>query len=720
MKITFNNIFRILFVAVILLLSVFVFFHPKKTETNILKAVLSNSKNDEILVDLSKRQAGRINVIFESSSSEAIEFVYKTFFEKLDKNAFYTNDVNVGSVLNTYKQYHGNILSYKTADLIKNKQYEAVEQQAVERLYNPMGLGLLPIEDDPFLLFDDFVKSLGSSKESGLTELDGKYYETAEFNLKKELALSPTLLNIEMKKLVELKDSLSDKETQVYLAGSPVHTYFASSKSMREINLICIISSLFIILLCKFYFNSFKILIPIGISLALGMFTGYIVTSCLFDSIHILTFVFASTLIGICVDYSLHYFAHNKDLKLIMPSLTQSLLTTVCAFLVLQFSNIELLKQISVFTVTGLICVYLFVVLFYPLICKNIVLCEIKQLKLRPIDKKQKAMLLAVAAIVIFAGMFNIKFNDDIKDMYVPPKDLANAEKLYAKLSDTGFDYNFVVINGDDEQTLLQKEEQIAQQLVKNDMDFYSLSKFVPSIKRQEENRLLINTLYKNSLKPYAQFLSADAVKKLLTVNTDKSFLTVDKLDMPMLKDFLIDKNTSIMIINGDVKSIDLKNAKVINLKNDISQKVRHFRQACMLLFAPAALLLFVILAFIYKPKNALKIVAPSILGALFSIGLIGVFNQSLNLFHILAMFLIIGFSMDYSIFRFNGSADNNSKSAVLISCVTSAFSFLLLSMTSFKLISSLGFILCVGLLSSYILSILLISKSSSEQTLKE
>ncbi len=727
------NITRILLIMLLTGLSIFVFFNKKPLETNILKAVLTNNHNDSILVELSKRQSNRLNVIFEGPDYESVESAFETFDEKIDKNLFSADNTNVSEMINTYKRYHNGLLSSNSAKLIKAKQYETIKQQSYERLYNPLGLNLLPLDRDPFLLLTDYLLSLGNERNSQETEKDNKYYKILQFNIKKELALSPTLLNQQMKNLIELKDSISleNPQIKIYLSGAPVHTYNASSKSMTETNLICILSSLFIILLCKFYFNSFKILIPIASSLSLAMYTGYLAVSVFFDSIHILTFVFASTLIGICVDYCLHYFAHNKQLSTILPSLTQSLLTTVCAFFVLLLSNIELLKQISVYTITGLVTVYLTVVLFYPLLCKKIELPEMKNIKLPLPEKKYRRWVIGLMMLIALSGFFNIKFNDDIKDMYIPPKSLAESEKLYAELTHKDFNINFIIVNAVDIQKLLEKEEKISECLDNNNIEYYSLSRFVPSIKRQKENYNLIKQLYNASLKSYAApFLQPESINNLLKIKEPKGFLTPDNTGMPVLKDFLYNEKNSVMIVNADTNVISQSLASldkttkadlsVVNLKNDISQKVGNCRKICMALFIPAIVFLYVILVLIYKPLNALKIVLPPFLGAVFAIGIIGITGTGLNLFHILALFLIIGFTMDYSIFRFNGSSSSNSGSAVLISCATSVFSFFLLSITSFKLISSLGFILWVGLLSSYILSVLLISKPTGEQTLRQ
>ena len=106
-------------------------------------------------------------------------------------------------------------------------------------------------------------------------------------------------------------------------------------------------------------------------------------------------------------------------------------------------------------------------------------------------------------------------------------------------------------------------------------------------------------------------------------------------------------------------------------------------------------MLVFLLLSFIYKPLTAAKILAPSIISSAFAIGLVNIIGEPISLFHILAVFLIIGFGLDYSVFRAGGV--KNSSDAVLLSCATTVFSFLLLACTSFKLISSLGFILSAG-----------------------
>ena len=244
----------------------------------------------------------------------------------------------------------------------------------------------------------------------------------------------------------------------------------------------------------------------------------------------------------------------------------------------------------------------------------------------------------------------------------------------------------------------------------------------------EKRNRELINYLYNSELDSYASFLPAAKRNEIKKQKPRRGFITIENIKIPIINDFLLQDRVSVIIMMTQpsrdfVAKVKSENPSVefVDLKKDISDKVRACRESCLKLIIPAILVLLLLLSIIYKPKNAVKLIMPSVLSGVVVIGVLSFFNQDINFFHILALFLIVGFSLDYSIFRFNFVKESSSlriKSnwAVLISCATTVFSFFLLSMTSFKLISSLGLILSLGLISSYILSILLISPQEESE----
>ena len=708
------NILRIFFILILLVLGLLTAFRPAGTETNILKALFSDSEN--VLVDLSTRFSSKINVIVESSSSEKSEEISKTFYSKVDKDKIHIVNADILNILNTYEKYSDNLLSSRTHYLLVSKQYEKVEENSLESLYNPTMQPIGSIEDDPFLFLTDFVMNLsenGGNSDFTPFEYEGKYYSLVMLTVNDDVALSPTVVNDEIRMLKDIAEELSTDDVRVYLTGAPVHSYYASNRSIFEINFICILSTLFIIGLVFWYFNSLLPLIPIAISIGIGIFTGYAVTSLFFRDIHILTFVFSTTLIGICVDYLLHYFVsyRGKDtIKEIFKSLSVSLLTTVSAFAILFFANFILLKQISVFTITGLVTVYSIVVLFLPLF--NFKNFENKRsFKSLKISKKMRNIILCSVFVIALFGLVRTKFDDNIKNMYVPPKFLINAEKLFGELVQSNGDLSIFVVKGDNIQDILQKEEKITDKLTEQGIDFQSLSKYVPSEKRQKENRDLKRDLYTVKLNEYAEFLPPAQPQKLIKKSYGNQFLTLGDDFVFLKNNFLIDENTSIIIAynyNGN----EIDGVKAVNFQKDISAQIRKYRLICLSLLIPIFGFLYILLAKIYDYKSALVITLPSLCAVIFVIGLLGLFGFSINLFHVLAIFLIIGFGLDYSVFRFAGA--EKFADAVLMSCLTSVFLFTLLAFAGFKLISSLGTVLALGLLSSYLFSIMLIDKKDN------
>jgi len=74
------------------------------------------------------------------------------------------------------------------------------------------------------------------------------------------------------------------------------------------------------------------------------------------------------------------------------------------------------------------------------------------------------------------------------------------------------------------------------------------------------------------------------------------------------------------------------------------------------------------------------------------------VFNFDLNLFHVMALFLVLGFGMDYTIFSKEMREQQDiTLEAILLSACTSLLSFGLLSLSSIPVVASFGMTLLIG-----------------------
>lgn len=678
---------KFLLITIFLFVVIAGFFVGKAPETDLLKAFFKNNST----IELASKFSSNINVIFESDDEISVEDM-KIEFEKEVEN-FMPVKKDFSKLLDDYKTCNSNFLSYNVRNLLLKKQYETVATKAVEDLYNPFTVMFLPLEDDPYLLFSDFVKSLADNQYFYKKEYGGKYYSVLNLKVKSSGVSNSSTVQ----KIVELQNKFSNENKKVYLTGSPIHSYFTSQRAEKEINFAAILSAVFVISLCFYYFKTLKVLLPIVVSISAGILFGWAASVLIFGQIHILTIVFSTTLIGICVDYSLHYFV-ERDLKKLEKNLTISLITTVLAFLSLLFSDIILLKQISVFTIFGLVSVYFIVLNFYGDL--NFFGRE-KFFEVNFSDKIKK-IICSVFAIFIVCGLCRLNFSDDIKSMYKPSKALLAAEKLNNELK-ISKETNFILTEASSLQNQLEQEEKIKQQFSKNNV--LALSNFIPSVKMQKQNFELIQDFYSKNLEKVDYLTVPDKQNLLNKKQVEFVYPDFEKYDF--LKIFSVNNHSTVMIVNGEIpQSINLFGAKTFNSAEKISERLKDNRNKSFKVIVIGLFLLLPYLFFNYR-KKALIVLLPSIVGILTSLSALGVLGIPVNIFHIFGMFLVLGFTLDYSIFRISGM--QKSKDAVLISCLTTAFSFFLLSLTSFKLIASLGFVLAVGIFSAYLFSVILI-----------
>ena len=727
----------IFFFMTIIILSVFALKTKTEYETNLAKTILPDEivETNEIL-SVTNKFSSVIKVVFESKNENPSD-IKNEFLKNLDTTYFEIITPDFTKLLNKYLEAPTNFLSEDTRKQLKQKKYDDIKQKALETLYNPIGLQLTEFDKDPYMLLSDFLMNLDNKS------LNNNTYDYCILKIKNEKGLSPDITNKEIKKLIKLQKKYSNEKQKIYLAGSPIHSYYTSTNSTLYINIICILATFLIIFLTYKYFRNIKMLIPIAMSIILGFWVGYIITKLCFGTFHIITFVYATTLIGIGIDYSYHYlFSRKKDISLI-KNLTFSMLTTTSAFILLFLSGIELLKQISIFTISGLITIYLFVIIIYP----HINFPESKQI----IDLEIKKSYKIIAGFIVFfsvLGLMKIAFDDSLSAFYTPSTSLLNAEKLFNQVSgqDTK-DTTILTITGNNIQSVLEREENVSETLSNNNIKFSSLSKFIPSIKRQNENILLVQELYKNNLESYKDILSDKQINNLKKTLYKPINFKID--DYPYLKDFLINKNTSVMFVysNDDIPQITNDNIQIITFNKIISNYLRTYRITLLKTLPIVFLLVFIILCcpnknsrkaegvsefmrvatlkgepydgsdeeaaegdtrlnLIYRAKKASIMIIPQLLACISAIGLTSLTGQQLNLFSIISLFLIIGFTIDYSIFRVKG--DESSETAVFISCITTSFSFLMLSFTGFKLISSISSIIFIGIISAYLIGLIL------------
>lgn len=686
----------IIYTLIIFISLIFSFLNFKGFETSIASAILpQNNPRTLKIIQILNKNCDIINVIFEAESEFRANEKKIDFINRLDKDSFETLFFDFDGLYEYYSKNPTNFLSEDTRIKIRNKKYNELRNNAILKLYSPLSFQLISFEKDPYFLLDDFIFS-NLKEYNNVFEINGKYYAH---------------VNIKVKNTKKIGDLINSSDENIIFAGNPIHSYYASKSSSLYINIICILTTLLIVFITYYYFKSFKILLPLALSILSGFIFGYFSVNLFFNQIHIFTLLFSSALIGIGIDYSYHFMfslkTNSESKKCFIKNLTFSYITTSLSFLILYLSGIDLLKQVSVFMIFGLLGIYCFVIFIFPLFK----IPEIVKSSLPSLSKKILYLLIGFILFLSFFGVFKIKFDDSLSALYNPPEKLKKAEKINNLiLNPNNYKVNFLIFDGKDIDKIIKKEETVSDILDIQNIKYFSISKFIPSKVRQIENNKLVHELYQADLSNFKEFLSGFQIKKLINNNPEYNALNNDIFEL--FNAFLLNKNQSFMTVYSDDLSDDIISSASykICIKDDVSNYLSKYR-IILLKFLPFIYLtLFIVLLVVYRNIfKSYKVLFPVIFSSFATIFILSFFNVALNLFSVISLFLVIGFTLDYSIFRLN--ADKNSNIAVFVSCLTTSFTFLLLSFCPFKLISDIALVLFLGVIFSYLSGFLVSDK---------
>jgi len=534
-------------------------------------------------------------------------------------------------------------------------------------------------------------------------------------------------------------------------SGVAFHAAEAAKKAKNEVSTIAAGSSIGIIILFLLAFGRPMPLFLSLCSIAFGFFCAFTICSSIFSKIHIFTLVFGATLIGVVIDYSLHYFVRLSgdqltnsrllSLRTLLPSMLLGLITTILGYGFLMQAALPGLTQISVFSVSGVIASWLFVVCIYPYVARvrrtnypeylvNISLLSARFWALLG-RKKSFVTLLLMIGFSIVVDLSLVKVADDIRMLYVPSPELIKQERKVQRVLHKLSPNQFYLVSGSSAQQLLMAEERFQPHLenlvAHGAIESYDIiSRYLPSIQRQQENYdLLKSGLYGEAgvakrFMTKVGFSSAtvNGVQQRFHDRKDDYIQPADWLEAARDKQSILWLGrigavyASVITLYGVSDTSMLGNSAAENADiifvdkvKDLSDILGEQRRKAGFMLAVAYFVVMLLLLFYYRKLQVVALVAIPILSTLFTLALLSLAGVAITIFHVFAMFLILGLGMDYSIFIYESSADNKvCLLAIFLSAVTSCLSFGLLSFSSTPMLSAFGVTVLLGSLLNLLL----------------
>ncbi len=645
------------------------------------------------------------------------------------------------------------LLTADDAAKLRTEPAQAWAGSALRNMLNPFsGPKLGAWRDDPFGLFGDWVRE--RAQETPVRPREGYLYVASA---DKQYVLLPLTLQLpafsisaQQSVLPLLEKAEADArhtapDIDIVKAGVVLHAAAASEQADREVSTIGIGSLIGIILLMWATFRSVKPIALILLSIGIGCLGAFSVCWLLFGRVHLLTLVFGASLIGVAQDYGLYFLcnrlsaAHELDsstlLKRLMPGLLLTLLTTVIGYMGLALTPFPGLRQMALFSAFGLIFAWLTVACWFPSLLghstlhSGVLVRVYGAIILRwPVLRANKAGAIAAAMFALLAviGCMRLGANDDIRLLQNPPAQLINDQIKLGKLLDTPNPVQFFLVRGSSAESVLQREEQLKARLdplvaAHKINGYQALSNWVPSNQEQTTRKALIEQKLLSDDGPLKQ-LAAQVGEESDWVAATRQHL-LQAAQPVKLEDYLAstasEPNRHLWLgsINGEFGSVvalrgagpaifpllqqasaGIDGVQWVDKVGEISSVLGRYRLYMGWVVLCSYIAVFAMLFPRYRFRTW-RVLTPAAMASIATLALLGLVGQPLQLFHVLALMLLLGVGVDYGIFMLEHPQRGNVTPwlAVGLSAANTILSFGLLGLSKTPALQAFGMTMLIG-----------------------
>lgn len=727
-----------------------------RLETNLL-SVLPKALNSKVAAAeqaLFSESEKQILVLF---SGKDAHLAYQQLSEQLSVETDVEIDqaplATLEDISRFYLPYRHNFLSTSYIENLHDpeKLRQLVASQLIQ-LTNPLiseAIAQNPRLNLPNYLQEE-LKFLGElESENGIPSITFEQKQYLILRLK--VSMNGYSLNDSQQLSQKLKKIFHETElqysTELFYSGILFHTAESASQAKKEISTFGVFSILAVIFLILFVFKSiYPLITALGI-IAVSSFYGFTAVLVFFNKVHLLTLVFAVTLIGVVIDYCFHYFTYASSAtaqanKSIQKPLILGFITTALGYFALIFSPLELLSQVALFMIFGLLGALLIVLMWLPYQVKLnnngptrlslVISSKCMAIYSKLVTKKCASLILICSSIGILTLFNPLKFNDDIRLLNTSPQWLLNTEmkinQIFKREQSTK-----LIITADNIEQLLQRQEQLIKHITttKDGLTIKSLSGLLPSSKNQKAHYdLLTQADISGNFDLALAYVGLDIALGEFAPLTYEKFLNGPFSNLaqlfiaPLTDSPTGTKNNK---IQGYALWLDIpfnelspknkqwiastKHISIFDKAADVTTSLSIYRSGIFNLLCISILIVLAVLLLKYGLVSgavaSIIIICSSLVALIASQLILG----HLNIFNLLAMLLIIALAIDYIIFYQEHGLKPETFLAISLSAISSTLVFGVLIFSKTPAVSSFGLTVMVGIVTIYILAPISISK---------
>ena len=543
-----------------------------------------------------------------------------------------------------------------------------------------------------------------------------------------------------------------DIDIDYQLSGAGMIALGSRDRIRAEVERLSLWGTLAILLILAWAYRYWPLLILAALPLASGIVVALALTQLAYGWVHGIALAFSITLLGLAIDYPMHLFSHRQAalrtdgvINRIWPTMRLGLLSTLAGFSAMALADLPGLNQMALLSATGLLVAMFTTRWVLPALLDAIAQPNSFLRPSKPLFRfgwgwlvAGYGLLLMIAAAVLLPIQGGW-WQDRLVTLSPAPKALLEQhQQATAQLGIEPERYQ-LVITGDSIETVLQRCDRLLKPLATMQQlrlieAYQAPCRWLPSraTQRKRQQQLPDPKRFQQELASMLHLMPfrADAFDPFITALAQSSQLE------PLTLDAVVNTATG-QLLMGLLRQTPEQVQAVVKLQGvkrpeqlsslmlalaDESQQLsllsietagieltRQLRQQLQFwVLAGLLSLALMLLVLLRSPLAWLRVCAPVLGGLLVSLTLLRALDQPLSLFHLIALLLVAGLGVDYSLFfqrRENAAEQARSAHGVRVCLLSSLAVFGLLAWSEIPLLRAIGLTVSSGILGCYLLA---------------
>ena len=530
----------------------------------------------------------------------------------------------------------------------------------------------------------------------------------------------------------------------------------ASEKLIRsDIDRISVLSTLALIVLFLLLFRSLRILLLSFLPLLFGMAAGLAASAALLGEIHGLTLAFGSTLIGVCVDYPIHFLNHHSlfpapngprgTRRRIAWALVLGALTTLAGFVGLALTSFPGMRELAVFASAGILAALGATYWLLPALSAQVPPCvPLHQAFARGAGRvleilgRRRAPLVALLLIVLAlcaVGLPRVRWSDDLSALNrIDPAMRAEDEQVRALVSrmDSG---RLVIAVAPDDARALEIDDQVAAALVQAQaagelQGFGSVHTLVPSAALQARNVTAMRADGALPQQVAAGFTAAGFRPEAFAAfaadlaRPPPSALTLAEVLQSPLGDLVrplraqlgpeVGLLTLVRGVNApaalDRRLSTIAGAYYFDQEEFLARTYGRYRRRTLEVVTGGIAVMFAIVFLKYRRLRLMAAAGlPALLAAAATLAVLGLLGVVTSLLHVMSLLFVLSAGEDYAVFLIESAQDRAylgaSAVSIALCCFATVLGFGLLGLSQMPALRAVGLTTGIGVVIALLLA---------------